>query len=308
MSRLGDMPVAGPQPAPIQTAPWLSVITVSDGDPDRLAATAASLGDRLPDDVEWIVQVLAGVRADKATRHCRIQPTALRIEADAGPYDAMNRATASARGRYRLYLNAGDLLWSADVIARPWPECRPDPETGQPPSVILGACWEKTGEHWCRKRARDRGALFWGMPTHHQAMLFHHTAIGAKPYDLRFRVAADYALLCRLAAEGHRFLVTDRTVCLFAGGGLSERLSSVGRHEQMQIRHHWLRHSRLRAALTGCIQWCVSRFKRVAPGLYRQFRYRERGTWRVVIGPPAPVRSPSGVGANRGRVEAASDR
>ena len=276
MSRFGTAAAAmAPRgPAPVRTEPWLSVITVSDGDPGRLAATAASLGDPLPGDVEWIVQVLAGPRADRVATACTVRPTVLRVEADTGPYDAMNRATAVARGRYLLFLNAGDRLTSADVIARPWPECRPDPDTGRSPGVILGACWERTGNRWCRKRARDRKSLFWGMPTHHQAMLFRRTAIGDKPYLTRFRVAADYALVCRLAAEDHHFLVTNKDVCFFTGAGLSEQLSSIGRREQIRIRRHALRHSRLRSAMIAGLQWCSSRFRHVAPGIYRRFRYR----------------------------------
>lgn len=254
--------------------PWLSVITISDGDPLDLQATADSIGRALPDTVEWLVQILAGPAARNAADICAGHTGLVRIEADDGPYDAMNRATSRAAGRYILYLNAGDRLADPALLTAPWPACHPDPFTQVHPAVVMGGAGDRVAGRWRFKRPRSRRWLFWGMPTHHQAILFSRAAIGEKPYNTHYRIAGDYDLLCRLAASGAQFNVTDMNVCLFEGGGLSSIARKRARAEQRHIREVCFRYSDLTQRIITVAQCVVAWTRDALPAVYAVLRYR----------------------------------
>jgi len=101
--------------------PLLSIVTVVRNDRDRLAATVASCVIQTAPEASWEHVIVDGASSDGTAgdalqyRAARSNVTVL-SETDIGLYDAMNKGSRLASGRYLLFLNAGDTFAAADSI------------------------------------------------------------------------------------------------------------------------------------------------------------------------------------------------
>jgi GT2 family glycosyltransferase len=185
-------------------------------------------GDSHDDTVAWLSQL-----ADDRVRWTS-QP-------DRGVYDAMNRGLSEARGELVLFLNAGDHLYDADVLAsvhddqqrRQW-------RWGYGATQVVGLDGAEVGVH--RHHPFRRRWLEWGYRSvPHPSTYFTRgllTELGG--YDLDYPVAADQELMlraARLAEPG----VMEPVLATFALGGASSRQSPdafVRQARQMRQAHH----------------------------------------------------------------------
>lgn len=98
-------------------APFFSIVTVTLNSGERLRATGDSLARQTYGDWEHIIK--DGGSSDGS---CAAVPADARrrvvVRQDRGIFDAMNQALALCRGRYVLFLNAGDEFTATDVLSR----------------------------------------------------------------------------------------------------------------------------------------------------------------------------------------------
>lgn len=100
-------------------SPLVSIITVTYNAADTVGATLESVASQTATDYEHIV--MDGVSTDATLSIARAKATPkTRIfsSPDNGIYDAMNKAAGEARGRYLLFLNAGDRFASPHTLQR----------------------------------------------------------------------------------------------------------------------------------------------------------------------------------------------
>jgi glycosyltransferase involved in cell wall biosynthesis len=199
---------------------WLSIITVVRDDPEGLAATLASVAANDRDGVEVLVvdgsadpSIAPGLVGDLGSVIWR-QPQ--------GIYPAMNDGLAAASGAYAYYLNAGDLLFDACVLARlrqvldanrpEWAFGRVE-VIGQDGSRVITPPWD-----YARERAVhfSRG-LF---PPHQGTVARVDLLRSAGGFDPSYRIAADYALFLRMS-QACDPLVLDLVLARFTEGGAS---------------------------------------------------------------------------------------
>lgn len=250
-------------------APALSIVTTCRDHQSGLARTHETLRRQGWRDFEWIVQ--DGGSADGSAefaKGCRSPEADVAVAADDGPYDGMNRGVGGATGRYVLFLNAGDGLASADTLKRlaPLLNGRAD--------IIYGDSIEAAAGSWRLKKARPPGRLWYGMPTHHQAMIFRRRSLGSRPYDHeRYRIAADYDLLLRLHRDGREIVRVPFPICRFEPGGMSARQARHGREEQRAIRRRVLNMSRADNLSVSLLQLGAAGFRGMLPSLYSCFRH-----------------------------------
>lgn len=221
--------------------PLVSVITVVRNDRPGFARTRASLRGQTCRDFEWLVAdggSVDGTADDVAAAAAAGEARWSRSAPDGGPFHAMNLAMAAVRGRYLLFLNAGDWLVDIDVFARLRPvltgPVRADLVFGQ--SMECGA-----GGRFRLKRERGRNWIVYGMPTHHCAILYSREIIGESRYPDRYSVAADYAFTSAIVRTGANVVRWTAPISVFAPGGLSRQLAATGRMEQDAIRRDILR-------------------------------------------------------------------
>jgi glycosyltransferase involved in cell wall biosynthesis len=132
-------------------------------------------------------------------------------EKDRGLYDAMNKGwAAAADDGFVLFLGAGDRIISL-------PE---DPVQTREADVIYGRV--RIGEQAeFRSTAGPMLRLF--NTLHHQALLVRKGAHPAPPFDLRYRVYADFDFNQRLLKAKARFVPADDLTAYALPGGLSSR-------------------------------------------------------------------------------------
>ncbi|CAM2978599.1 glycosyltransferase [Paenibacillus sediminis] len=90
-------------------------------------------------------------------------------EPDQGLYDAMNKGIEMSSGQYLIFMNSGD-LFANDKVAE---MIEAIAIQNNRPDLIYGDSIEETAE--CRrlyKKSMSHNKVWYGMFTHHQAMIF----------------------------------------------------------------------------------------------------------------------------------------
>ena len=217
--------------------PDLSIITVNLNDAVGLQATAASLVEQDRTGVEWLV--LDGGSSDDSLRvidDYRDEINQWWSEPDGGVYHAMNRGLQRARGRFVLFMNAGDRFAGPDVLSRLLPLLR---ASDAPDLLFGGAFLDLPGGRRLYRPARPPAHyLRFGLPACHQATVFRRTLHAWFPYDPSYEVSADYAAVARLVSEGASWRCLELPLARRRCGrdGLSER--RTGRRLADAIRVH----------------------------------------------------------------------
>jgi len=226
-----------------EAEPILSIVTVVRNDPQRLLRTLESVARQKSDRIEYLV--VDGASTDATLELIRSHGGLIdrwTSEPDAGIYDAMNKATALCRGRYLMFLNAGDELIAdvASLVDASPKECVmlygranmlfPDGSL----SYVKG------------KRIRSPQRFLKGMPLCHQAIIYRRDVMPS--YDTSFRIMSDrlltYRLLREFGMERTRYL--DTTLVNYYEDGYSNSLPwTVWHAEQNRIyravgKHHYI--------------------------------------------------------------------
>ncbi len=158
-------------------------------------------------------------------------------EPDDGLYDAMNKGVASATGNLIGLLNADD-LYPPDAVQQAVAIWLDHPEAG----VVYGDTCnidETSAPTLARPAPPEitREVMMEGMIVGHQSMFVTaetYRAVG--PYDVRYRILADYDFVMRCIRAGVVFQNTGTTLSLFRTGGVSAGAIRALDRELTQIR------------------------------------------------------------------------
>jgi len=206
----------------INNAPLFSVISVARNNIGGLQRTRNSLMKQSYRDYEWIV--IDGASTDGTAAWLRETGAAWISEPDSGIYDAMNKGIEKARGKYLVFMNAGDEF--AD------PACLEKIAGYADADFIYGDARE--AGHY--KKARSHEKINYGMFTHHQAMIYRREQIGPLQYDTNYAIAADYKFTLQFLRRARTISYAPFPFCVFEQGGVSQQNVSHGRREQFRIR------------------------------------------------------------------------
>jgi hypothetical protein len=185
------------------TGTWLSIITVVKDDRPGFVRTMESLRPQDLSGVELIVldgSLDAGAIPGVLTGYPAVAAT-YRWEAPKGIYPAMNSALALANGTYAYFLNAGDRLHSDDALAG----VRELVDALGPDWLFAQVCFiDQTGNETTPPPfdyEREKYACFArGRFPPHQGVIARTSLLkDLGGFDTSYRVAADYALMLRLA-------------------------------------------------------------------------------------------------------------
>ena len=205
------------------TTPLLSVITVCRNAADLLPATMESLSAQTWTNYEYLI--IDGASADstlelisKACASFSGKGADLRFlsEPDRGIYDAMNKGARMARGRWLLFLNAGDLLASPDVLDRIFSV----PSHGR---IIYGdtLCVYQGRQKLYPALPLDR--LRWEMAFCHQSVFIDRELLLDHPYDISYRVCADHRFFLDMYLKGIPFEYRPLPISIYEISGYSDR-------------------------------------------------------------------------------------
>lgn len=206
-----------------------TIITITRNNLEGLKRTHKSVAPQSCEEYEWIV--IDGASDDGTPEFLKSTNATFLSEPDAGIYDAMNKGIEKASGRYLIFMNAGDVFATPDIleILAEQAELKPD--------FIYGDALEEENGKLYYKRAKPYGKIKYGMFTHHQAMVYAREAIGDLRYDTQYQIAADYDFTWKFLQKAKRPLyIPEEPFCIFQSGGISQQKAALGRKEQFNVR------------------------------------------------------------------------
>jgi glycosyltransferase involved in cell wall biosynthesis len=170
-------------------------------------------------------------------------------EKDKGIYDAQNKGIARSKGKYLLFLNAGDTLYDERVIEKFLHENRAS-EKG----IVYGNSnlVSSEGKHELLVPPASIELGFWFRKTlNHQAVFMKKELFGKYGlYDLQYRFCADFDLLLHVyVKEKEQFVYFPHTVCNYYEDGFSSQSSNY--EKVMAERDRILRHYLSRKQYSG---------------------------------------------------------
>jgi putative colanic acid biosynthesis glycosyltransferase len=186
--------------------PFFTIITITKSNPAGFQKTKQSIESQSFKDFEWVV-----IDGD--------------VEPDNGIYDAMNKGLSRAKGRYLVFMNAGDVFANASVLQMIF-------DRHNNADIVYGDSIE--GGYLKASKPHDQIAR--GLFTHHQSIYYKRSAIGDLQYDEAYPVAADYKFTAQLLKNGATAHYIPSPSSIFETGGLSQKNVKQGRLEQVKIR------------------------------------------------------------------------
>lgn len=270
--------------------PLFSIITACRNDLPRLKETASSLLSQTCSDWEWVV--FDSASGDGTADWLATNPVpglAWVSERDRGIYDAFNKGGRKARGKYLIWLCAGDCFNAPDVLAR----AKAHIEAAPGHHLYYGdtkVIYPDGTSHL--RLARHHSWIWWSEFTHHQSIFYDRSCFDLATYREEHRIGGDYTfnaeLLLKKAATASQ--IPGLTIADFPVGGTSYKHFWEGEWDNWACRRDilgmgWPKRAGILAAHAGI------RVTRVAlPGVYRLLRYAKKPGGPALPAAPASPR------------------
>ncbi len=172
--------------------PLFSIITVTFNAAMVIEPTLESVAAQDCHDFEWLV--IDGASTDGTVERVNaaaVDGTRVLSEKDRGLYDAMNKGIGLARGRYLIFLNAGDAFAAPDVLSRLKRASAGDPGVIYGQTDLVDDTRRVVGpRHLTAPDVLTAASFKRGMLVCHQAFVARRDLV--PEYDLRYRFSADY--------------------------------------------------------------------------------------------------------------------
>jgi len=217
---------------PAADQPWITVATVVRDDPDGLRTTMDSvLSQQHVSDIgiEWLI-IDSSADRDAAQSFILLAESsslAVRIiwTEPAGIYPAMNVALHEARGRFIVFLNAGDSLVSPRVLSelhRLWRESALDVVNWIVGRVRVISRSGRYVDSASWSYPEEKSALFARgfFPPHQGTIVRTEVLRSIGGFDARYTIAGDYHCALRLSQQATP-LMTNLVIAKFREGGVS---------------------------------------------------------------------------------------
>lgn len=182
----------------------LSIVTVCYNAAKDLNRTIESILQQTYKDFEYIIidgnsgddTYIVLKKAEKLFKQKGIKITII-SEPDKGVYDAMNKAAQIASGKWINYMNAGDVFYS-DSCLEDFFQAPIDDNIG----YCYGDCIEiyQWGELQLSQNKQLKKNLI--MPFSHQAAFVRVELMQKNPFNLKYKIVADYDLFYQLKQKG----------------------------------------------------------------------------------------------------------
>ncbi len=174
--------------------PLISIITICFNAESTIKRTLESVDNQCFDDYEHII--VDGASSDGTLTIIKEAPSTLRhifSEPDNGLYDAMNKGISLSKGKYLIFLNAGDKFHGKDALRR----IAHAIEENDLPGIVYGQTMivDDQGStlgprHLQAPETLTLESFKNGMLVCHQAFIANRKIIGF--YDIKYRFSADY--------------------------------------------------------------------------------------------------------------------
>ena len=161
-------------------------------------------------------------------------PIKLAEGSDIGIYDAMNIALTYATGDYVYFLNCGDYLYDTDVISGIFNAI--DNSNPDDKYIIYGDIFDRmTGCRVSSAPSINGFTCYRNVPCH-QACFYDRRLVALHPFEVSYKVRADYEQFLWCFYEGGaKFVHKDIIVADYEGGGFSDKNNKISADEHKEI-------------------------------------------------------------------------
>jgi glycosyltransferase involved in cell wall biosynthesis len=213
--------------------PIFSIITVVYNGESLIDLTMQSVLNQSFTQYEYII--IDGLSRDKTVdiikKYLESYPLSIQwiSEKDNGLYDAMNKGLRMAKGEFILFLNAGDTLFSSEVLAKMAAQIGPKTDVLYGETMLVDASRKRIGTRTEMTVQKLPEKLTWqslnrGMVVCHQAFL---PARKLAPQYMPNNLAADIDWVIKCLQKADNVLNTHMIVSEYLVGGVSKQ-----RHKQ----------------------------------------------------------------------------
>lgn len=175
-------------------------------------------------------------------------------EPDKGIYDAMNKGVAVATGEWINFMNAGDSFAGNDVVDKLFHQ-----------NIIINRVGVVFGDTLFVFRNRQKIVRFCDdthhkiMPSCHQSIFCRRNLLVRNPFDLKYKIAADYNLFFQLKQMEVAFQYIPLVVAIYdATDGISSRNVWRAQKEMITIERNCLFIYFIRIGLLG-LKLCIKK-------------------------------------------------
>lgn len=214
------------------TSILLSIIIPSYNQLEGLKETITALSKFRKHSIELIV--IDGLSTDGSPKWIKDNASVIdsfQIETDKGIYDAMNKGVAIAKGKWVVFFGTGDLP-SENGFEILISELEKDPKTEIVAFGVHLLPPRESGVPEFYTPVWDN-SLKWRNTLHHQGAIYSREILINEPYDLRFKVLADYHLNLKLWERGVKCTCFDTVISEANPGGVSRKFThSLYREER----------------------------------------------------------------------------
>jgi glycosyltransferase involved in cell wall biosynthesis len=218
----------------MQVKPKITIITVVYNAKSLIEQTIKSIIQQTYPFIEYII--IDGASTDgtlEVIEQYRSKIAVVRSEKDLGIYDAMNKGLKLATGDYVLFINAGDLLASPNILSSVFDKT-PEADVYYGDTEIIDIHGNSLGE----RRLKPPASLNWrslrfGMCVSHQSFIAKRSLCDF--YNLNYKVSSDIDWVIRVLRKSRVIIHVHQTISKFLEGGSSSGNRKAGLIERFQI-------------------------------------------------------------------------
>lgn len=221
--------------------PLFSIITVTWNAADVIAPTLQSVRQQTSRDYEMLI--IDGASSDDTLAIVnKASIASLRVfsEPDKGLYDAMNKGIDRARGRYLIFLNAGDRFADDTVLARLALLTADNPGVIYGQTQLVNNAGTVVGKrHLTAPKRLTADSFLKGMVVCHQAFAARRDLV--PHYDLKYRYSADYDWCIKVLRKSPANAYVGREpIISYLADGMTTRhhRSSLWERYRIMCRHY----------------------------------------------------------------------
>lgn len=216
--------------------PLFSIITVTYNAATVLQPTLDSIKEQDFNDFEHLI--VDGASRDNTlelARNAGIPQMVIQSESDKGLYDAMNKSINLAKGKFLIFLNAGDTFAGKDSLSRLAKYATDDTDIVYGQTQIVNSRREIIGmRHLTAPRRLTADSFKRGMLVCHQAFVARREIVPL--YDLAYRFSADYDWCIKCLKKSRKSsYVGDEPIISFLTDGLTDKYHKKSLKERFDI-------------------------------------------------------------------------
>lgn len=231
------------------SSPFFSIITVTYNAEKYVVDTLDSILLQERNLFELII--IDGVSKDSTLslieKHA-VEVDRLISEKDDGIYDAMNKGISLAKGKYIVFMNAGDKFYDKNTLLSTFNALNKSDVDLYAGGALVLYSNGKTRE----KKSRPIHANCLYTPVCHQSLYSKLDCLKKHPFNLRYKIAADFNFMLSVVADKGRIMVSEQVLSIVSAGGVSD----VNRINV------WSEYERIVTAKNGksMLRWCYYRY------------------------------------------------